>query len=91
MPLLEIIDNLHAPEIYSAEIAGYTIAQGNITLTLATTRATWSEATVTNKRVIVARIVLSLGAAQALSVELFDFLKKHGLNPAQKPDDTIVQ
>jgi hypothetical protein len=83
--LLEIVDNLHAPEIYASEIAGYTIAQGNVTLTIATTRATWQDGNVSNKRVVVARIVLSLSAAQALSVELFDFLKKQDLVPAQNP------
>jgi hypothetical protein len=89
--LLEIIDNLHAPETYASEIAGYTIAQGNVTLTLATTRATWQDGNVTNKRVVVARVVLSLSAAQALSVELFDFLKKQDLVPAQNPGASKMQ
>jgi hypothetical protein len=89
--MLEIIDNLHAPEIYASEIAGYTIAHGNITLTLITTRATWNAAGIVNKRVVVGRVVLSLGAAQALSVELFDFLKKQGVDPAQISSCAQVQ
>jgi hypothetical protein len=89
--MLEIIDNLHAPELYAGEIAGYTIAQGNVTLTLVTTRATWNDGGITNRRVVVGRIVLSLGAAQALSFELFNFLKKHGVDPAQTPGCAQVQ
>ncbi len=89
--MLEIVDNLHAPETYASEIAGYTIANGNVTLTVATTRATWQDGTVTNKRVVVARIVLSLNAAQALSVELYDFLKKHDLVPQQNPGSQKIQ
>jgi hypothetical protein len=80
----ELVDNLHAPEIYASEITGYTISNGNVTLTLASVRASWEDAGVPNKRVVVGRIVLSMSAAQALSVELFQLLNKQGLNPARK-------
>jgi hypothetical protein len=89
--MLDIVDNLYAPETYASEIAGYTISGGNVTLTLATTRATWNDGVITNKRVVVGRVVLSLHAAQALSFELFDFLKKHGLDPAKQGANTPQQ
>jgi hypothetical protein len=87
----ELIDNLLAPEIYASEITGYTISNGNVTLTLASVRASWEDPGTPNKRVVVGRIVLSMGAAQALSVELFQLLNKQGLNPARKSQGVQVQ
>jgi hypothetical protein len=89
--MLEIVDNLHAPEIYASEITGYTIGHGNVTLTLASSRASWNDQGVPNKRVVVGRMVLSLSAAQALSVELFGFLRNHGLDPTKKVEVRTVE
>ena len=86
--MLEVIDNQNAPEIFASEVAGYTIAGGNLSLTLASTRATWAEGVITNKRFIVGRIILPLGAASIMSVELFDFLKKHSV---RTPGTTEIQ
>ena len=32
--MLEVVDNQNAPEIFASEVAGYTIAGGNLSLTL---------------------------------------------------------
>jgi hypothetical protein len=87
----EIVDNLHAPETYACEIVGYSLTSGNVTLTLASNRAFFTNAGYENKRVVVGRIVLSLASAQSLSFELYDFLKKNGLSPARKPNDVALQ
>jgi hypothetical protein len=87
----DIVDDWHAPELYACEIVGYTIASGNVALTLASNRAFFTAAGHETKRVVVGRVVLSLTAAQALSFELFEFLKTHGLDPAKKPHDVALQ
>jgi hypothetical protein len=88
---IDIVDDWHAPELYACEIVGYTIASGNVALTLASNRAYFTAAGYETKRVVVGRIVHSLTAAQALSFELYEFLKTHGLDPARKPHDVALQ
>ncbi len=87
----DIVDDLHAPETYACEIVGYSLTSGNVTLTLASNRAFFTNAGHEAKRVVVGRVVLSLTAAQALSFELYDFLKTNGLDPARKPHDVALQ
>jgi hypothetical protein len=90
-PKLDLIDDWHGPETYASEIVGYSLNSGNVTLTLASNRALFSSAGHETKRVVVGRVVLSLTAAQALSFELYDFLKTQGLNPGRKPDEVALQ
>jgi hypothetical protein len=90
-PKLDLIDDWHVHETYATEIVGYSLNGGNVTLTLASDRALFSSAGNETKRVVVGRAVLSLTAAQALSFELYDFLKIQDLNPGRKPDDVALQ
>lgn len=90
-PKVPLVDNLHAPELYASEIAGFSVASGNIALTLASVRASWNDEGAPNRRVVVGRLVLPIPAAQALAIELYNFLKNHGLDPAGKPEGTSVQ
>ena len=75
--MFEIIDNQSYPEIFASAIVGYTIADGNLSLTLASTRSTWTDGVVTNKRVVVGRVILPISTANIMSIAMFDFLKKH--------------
>ena len=86
-----IVDNLHAPELYTCEIIGYSLTGGNITLTMASNRAFFTNEGHETKRVVVGRVVMSLVAAQLLSLELYDFLKRNRLDPAKKSDDAPLQ
>jgi hypothetical protein len=86
-----IVDDLHGMELYATEVSGFTLAHGNVTLTLSSLRASWDDEGIPNKRVVVGRIVLPSASAQVLALELYDFLKSRGLDPAPMPEGTQVQ
>ncbi len=44
-----IVDDLHGVELYATEVSGFTLAHGNVTLTLSSLRASWDDEGIPNK------------------------------------------
>jgi len=81
-PVVTFIDNPHAPSLFCDGAAGFFLLNGVISLTLEAARADHSQSPGPVNRVVVARLSMSIPAAQALALGLYDFLKQRGLDPA---------
>jgi hypothetical protein len=80
-PAIPLVDNPFAPEILSTGIAGFSIINGVITLTLENVRCDHSRAQPELERVVIARLAMSVPGAQAFLTGLYQFLSQHGVNP----------
>ncbi len=78
-----LIDNLFAPEIFVSGIAGFALLADALHLTLDTARYDHSQPSPVLERVVVGRLVLPIGSAQALVTTLNAFLEQHGLSPSK--------
>lgn len=80
-PPVAFLDDPHAPEIFASGITGYFILNGNVVITFESARADHSASPGPVNRVVCARIVLPIGAAQDLALNLHDLLARQGLDP----------
>jgi hypothetical protein len=78
--LPKLQDDARAPELYAAAATGFFNANGVISITLESARADHSKTPAPVSRVVVGRLVMPAGGAQALAVGLFDFLEKQGFS-----------
>jgi hypothetical protein len=78
-----LIDNPFAPEILASGIAGISEINGVIMLALESARYDHAQPTPVLERVVVARVALSVSAAQLLVVELNSFLEQNGVSPSK--------
>jgi hypothetical protein len=88
---LTFVDNPHAPEVFASEAVGFFLIAGNIHITFASDRVNHATTPGPINRVVTARVVIPIQAAQRLAAGLYDFLKKQGLDPVPVPDKTHVQ
>jgi hypothetical protein len=58
-----IVDDPSVPEVFTDNLAGLTINQGNVNLTFATVRADHSKMPATNHRKITSRLVMPISVA----------------------------
>jgi hypothetical protein len=86
LPKVEFIDNPNAPDVFAAEAFGFFINAGNIHITFTTLRVNHSTSPGPVSRVVIGRLVMPIGGAQALASGLYDFLKRSGLDPVPTPD-----
>lgn len=86
-PVVTFVDNPHAPEVFATEVSGFLIQNGNVHLTFAANRVNHITTPGPVNRVVIARLVLPVSAAQGLAAGLFDFLKTHGYDPVPKPSE----
>jgi hypothetical protein len=77
-----VIDRLDAPELFAEGIAGFYLHAGVLRIAFETVRFDHSTTGAPATRVLVARIALPAPGASSLAVNLFDFLKKMGIDPA---------
>jgi hypothetical protein len=70
-----IVDDPSVPEVYTDNLAGLTINQGNVNLTFATVRADHTKAPPTNHRKITSRLVMPIAVAANLHEVLGQVLK----------------
>jgi hypothetical protein len=61
-----IVDDPSVPEVFTDNLAGLTINQGNVNLTFATVRADHSKTPATNHRKITSRLVMPISVAVSL-------------------------
>lgn len=80
---MTLIDDPHAPEFFTSRCCGFSIGQGNVTLTFESVRCNHFDAHGAMNRVVVGRVVMPIQAAQALVLELNSSLQGSGLGPVQ--------
>ncbi len=76
------IDDPHAPEIFASDATGFFMLGGNIVITFESARVNHAVSPGPISRVVSARIVLPVAAAQGLVVGLNDFLAQMGVDPS---------
>jgi hypothetical protein len=79
-PIVRIVDNPAAPEIFASAATGFFVANGNVTITFESARADHAESPGPVYRAVVGRVVIPAQGAQALAIGLFDFLEKQGFD-----------
>ena len=82
-----LIDNPFADEFFADEATGFYVHQGNISITFSSARVDHRSNPGPVSRVVVGRVVLPIAAAAGLAVELYDLLKKMGIDPARPTPD----
>ena len=85
--IVPILENMMAPELYASEASFFSTSANAVTITFTSLRYDHSSGTPVAKRVVVGRVVLPSVGAQGLAVGLYDYLKKHGLDPVPVPGD----
>jgi hypothetical protein len=73
--MLPLVDDEKAVEIYADNFAGLVFNQGNLTLTLATTRCDHTKDPPTNHRSVAVRLVLPVATVADLHISLGQVLK----------------
>jgi len=81
--VVNLIDDPHAPEFFTSRCCGFSIGQGNITLTFESVRYDHFDQNGAMNRVVIGRVVMPIQAAQALVVDLNSSLQGSGLSPSQ--------
>jgi hypothetical protein len=90
-PVVTFIDNPLAPELYSAEVAGFFVHAGNVHITFSSPKVNHVTTPGPINRVVVARLVMPIPGAQGLAAGLYDFLKVQGLDPIPAPSKDQLQ
>jgi hypothetical protein len=93
-----VVDDPSVTEVYTDNLAGLTINQGNVNLTFATVRADHSKIPPTNHRKITSRLVMPIAVAVNLHEILGQIIRdleakgliQKGPSPAPAPD-TVIQ
>lgn len=78
-------------EVFATDVAGFFLLAGNVHLTFATRRVSHVTSPGPVARVVTSRLVLPVIGAQGLAAGLYDFLKKHGLDPVPTPPRDEMQ
>jgi len=86
-----LVADPHAPDMFADEAVGFFIHRGVIRVTFSTGRACHASNPEVS-RVVTGRLVMPAQAAGELAVELFDFLKRKGVEvPGLMRTDEPVQ
>jgi len=78
---IPLVDNPFTPEIFATGVAGLSVINGVVCITVESARCDHSKPQPSLERVVVGRIALSVPAAQTLLTGLYDFMGNHGINP----------
>ncbi|WP_174300716.1 hypothetical protein [Caulobacter sp. S45] len=82
-PQVPLINDPHAPEVFTTGCCGLSIGPGTVTVTFESARCDHSDPTCPIQRVVVNRMVMPIQAAQALVLQLNDALQRSGLSPSR--------
>jgi hypothetical protein len=81
--IIPLIDNLYAPDFFAIAASGFFHLVGStIIITLEGVRPDHTADNCPPARIVVGRLILSIGGAQGLAIGLNDFLEKQGLGPS---------
>jgi hypothetical protein len=72
-----LVENPNAPEVFADGAAGLFAHGGNIRITFESVRAVHAPQP-TRNRVVVARVILPIAAAEVMARNLLEFIGKHG-------------
>jgi len=73
-PPVTFLDNPHAPEVFADGVAGFFNFAGNIRITLEALRVNHISTPGPANRVVLARVVMPIDAAEVLAKGLLDFI-----------------
>ena len=90
-PPNNFVDDPHATEIFASAAVGFMVGSGTIHVTFVSTRVNHETYPGPINRVVNLRLVMSTLGAQEMAVELYDFLKANGLDPAPRPASSKMQ
>ncbi len=82
-PQVPLINDPHAPEVFTTGCCGLSIGSGTVTVTFESARCDHSDPNCAMQRVVVNRMVMPIQAAQALVLQLNDALQRSGLSPSK--------
>ena len=80
-PPVRFLDNPHAPEVFASSVTGFANVLGNIAITFESVRIDHSTSPGPVNRVVIARLIMPISAAQGFVLGLNDYLQKQGLDP----------
>ena len=86
-----LVDQPGAPELYADGAIGFYLNHGILRIALEAQRFDHANAGAPAYRVVVGRIAMPTTSASALAVNLFDFLKKMGIDPASVSGGPTMQ
>jgi hypothetical protein len=78
-----LLNDPHAPEIFTTGCCGLSIGAGFVTVTFESAHCDHSDPSCPTERIVVGRMVMPIGAAQALTLQLNDALQRSGLSPSR--------
>ena len=85
------IDTPGAPDLFADGATGFFLHNGMLRIAFDVLRFDHSHAHAPAMRIVIGRIAMPAAAASALAVNLFDFLKKMGIDPASVSTVPTVQ
>ena len=89
-PPIPLINDPHAPEVFTTGCCGLSIGPGTVAVTFESARCDHSDPNCAMQRVVVNRLVMPIAAAQALVLQLNDALQRSGLSPSQAATSGMV-
>ncbi len=81
------VENLFASEVFATEATFFSAGNGTVSITFSSHRWDNSTSSPVQKRVVVVRLIMPIPGAQGLAAGLYDYLKKHGMDPAPAPSN----
>jgi hypothetical protein len=82
-PVPPLLNNPHAPEIFTTGCCGLSIGAGTVTITFESAHCDHSDPNCPMERVVVNRTIMPIQAAQALVLQLNDALQRSGHSPSK--------
>ncbi len=82
-PPPRLINDPHAPETFTTGCCGLSIGAGTVAITFESAHCDHSDPACPVERVVVGRLIMPIGAAQALVLQLNDALQRSGLSPSR--------
>jgi hypothetical protein len=73
-----LLDNPFALELFATAVAGFSILNGNVSIAFESARVDRAQGPDAINNVVVGRVVMPIGGAQRLAVQLFNYLEAHG-------------
>lgn len=86
---IPLIDDPHAPDIFTTNVSGFVHLEGVISITMECAKSDYSGTSPELNRVVVGRLLMPTEAAHRLAVGLFDYLRTKGL--IHDPPESKVQ
>lgn len=90
-PPVTFIDDPRAQEFFIDGCTGFSIYNNVVRLTFESLRVDHTTSPGPTNRVVNVRLAMPTVAAQTLAAGLYDFLKKHGLDPVPQPPKEAMQ